>query len=66
MPTRKYEEYSPISGVRARDKWGRFCNPSAPVAVVYAFEYAQDPGDGFEDVEPYEEWEDEQGEEEDE
>ena len=50
MSRKPVHEYRPITGVRARNEWGRFCSPEAPDAVDYDFQYADDDDD-FEEEE---------------
>ena len=50
MRKRTVQDYRPITGVRARNEWGRFCSPESPDAVDYDFQYADDDDD-FEEEE---------------
>ena len=50
MSKKPVHEYRSITGVRARNEWGRFCQPESPQAVDYDFQYAGDePEEEFED-----------------
>ena len=51
MSKKPIHEYRPITGVRARNEWGRFCSPEAPDAVDYDFQYVDDEPDDDDDFE---------------
>ncbi len=57
MSKKPIHEYRPITGVRARNEWGRFCSPEAPDAVDYDFRYADDEpdDDDYEEEEEFDE-----------